>query len=89
MSEKQYDNEKKGVLFKNKERRDDKDPAYQGQCTVDGTEWWLAAWINETRDGKKYMSLRFTAKQAKDIKGAVTHKEPERRQPDFDDEIPF
>ena len=84
----QYDNNLRGVLFKNDEKRDGrKDPDYRGQCEIDGTQYWLSAWIKESqKDGRKFMSLSFQPKQAKDIRGAVAHKEPEF---DDDKDLPF
>lgn len=88
MSPKEYDDNLRGVLFRNEEMRPNKkDPEYRGQCEIDGKQYWIDAWINEGKQSKKkYMSLRFKAKLAKDIKGAIAHKEPAR---DFDDTIPF
>lgn len=81
-----YDNNLRGVLFKNDDRRNDRDPDYRGQCEIAGTQYWLSAWIKEAqKDGRKFMSLSFTPKQAKQISGAVAHKEPDFK----DDEIGF
>lgn len=52
-----YDNTNKGVLFKNKKKETDKHPDYNGSINIDGTDYWLSAWINEAQDGSKYMSL--------------------------------
>ena len=91
MSEKQYDNELCGALFKNNERRNDKDPDYRGQCEIDRVQYWISAWINESRkDGSKFMSLRFTPKQTREHKGAAKNP-PDKKSYDkpFDDEVPF
>ena len=76
-----YDNELKGVLFSNREhqRPGVKDPDYKGSATIEGTEYWLSAWIDVAKDGRKYMSLRFKAKEAKAAKPVE----------DFSDTIPF
>lgn len=73
-----------GALFKNDRKEKDTQADYKGTAKIDGVEYWLNAWINESRDGKKYMSLLFNPKE-------------ERREPkpkvvggtDYDDEIPF
>lgn len=85
-----YDNSMRGVLFRNDSKRaDKKDPDYRGQCEIDRKPFWIDAWINESqKDGSKFMALRFKPKLAKDIKGAVAHKEPEP-DGDFDQDIPF
>ena len=48
-----------GVLFK-AEKKSDKHPDYTGNCLVSGKKMYIAAWVNESKDGKKYMSLSFT-----------------------------
>jgi len=52
----QYDNTDKGVLFKNREKRTEKSPDYSGSLNVDGTEFFLDAWIREGKNGK-FMSV--------------------------------
>lgn len=86
----QYDNTNSGALFKN-EKEKESQPDYRGQINVNGTEFWLSAWIKSSKAGTKYMSLSVQPKQAKDIKGAVSHKEPPRpaSNPAFDDDVPF
>ena len=59
----QYDNNLKGALFKHKDAKDERDPAYRGQCEIDGVGYFIDAWINESKTGEKYMSLRFKAKE--------------------------
>jgi len=84
-----YDNNMSGVLFKNDDKREGKrDPDYRGNAEVNREQFWVNAWIKSSKDGRKYMSLSFQPKQAKDVKGAVTHKEtPPVDEPN--DEIPF
>lgn len=57
-----YDNNMRGVLFKNDRKENDKHPDYKGQCEIDGAEYWLSAWIKMGAKGK-FMSLSFTAKE--------------------------
>jgi uncharacterized protein (DUF736 family) len=71
-----YDNNLRGVLFKNDDKRDGrKDPDYRGNCEIGGQQYWLSAWIRESqKDGRKFMSLSFQPKQARETPGAVAHK---------------
>jgi hypothetical protein len=64
VSEKQYDNTNRGALFKNDRRTTDKHPEYTGTLNVNGTEYWLSAWV---RDGKrgKYFSMAVKPKEEK------------------------
>ena len=82
----EYDNNMRGVLFKNTRMRDGKkDPEYEGQAEIAGIQYWVKSWINVSKkDGSKFMSLKFEPKNnsAKaDTKAAVGA--------DFDDDIPF
>lgn len=72
-----YDNNNSGALFKNDDKESDRSPDYKGSAEVDRTQFWVNAWIKTSKAGKKYMSLSFTPKQAKDIKGAVASRTPE------------
>jgi hypothetical protein len=61
----EYSNELSGALFRNNDKRDGKkDPDYQGSCEIEGVEYWISSWINVSKAGTKYMSLKFKAKQA-------------------------
>lgn len=80
----QYDNNLRGVLFRNDRKESDKHPDYKGSCEIDGAEYWLSAWIKEGQKGK-FMSLSF---QAKDDKPKPKPKP--RSLDDFDDaSVPF
>jgi hypothetical protein len=77
-----YDNELKGVLFKNKDKRPDKkDADYRGNATINGIEYWVDSWVNDAKSGEKYMALKFKAKDQQ----APAKAEPEP----FSDDIPF
>lgn len=52
-----YDNKNKGVLFKNGNKETDRHPDYNGSINIDGTDYWLSAWLNTDKNGNKYMSL--------------------------------
>lgn len=84
-----YDNNLRGVLFRNDQKRDGKqDPDYRGQCEISGTEYWISAWINTSKtDSSKYMALKFQAKERKAQRAADSPAQPAAA--DFDDEIPF
>lgn len=58
----QYDNNLRGVLFKNDRKEKDSHPDYKGSCEIDGQEMWISAWIKEGQKGK-FMSLSFQPKE--------------------------
>jgi hypothetical protein len=86
MSNENYSNEMKGVLFNNiDKKRKESDRDYSGSCEIDGVEYWISSWINTPKSGgKKYMSLRFTKK---DEQSGSTDKPPTPLATDED--IPF
>ncbi len=72
-----YDNS--GILFKNDDKENERQPDYKGSITVNGAEYWLSAWLKDGTKGK-FMSLAVTPKEKKK---AEAEEEP------FDDDIPF
>jgi len=80
---KQYDNNNSGVLFKNDKEGNPKRPDYKGHGEIQGVEYWLSAWVKESQNGKKYMSLSFTLKDP--------NKDREYKTPKDDDSggLPF
>ena len=52
-----------GVLFKNDKKEQEKHPDYKGSIMVDGTEYWLSAWIKDGKSGK-FMGLAVSPKDA-------------------------
>ena len=81
----EYDNNQRGVLFRNKEKRDGKkDADYRGNATVEGVEYWLDAWVNEPKSGgDKFLSVKFKAKEQQAPKPTFA------AEPEFDDSLPF
>lgn len=74
-----YDNNNRGVLFKNDKGGNDKRPDYRGSATIDGVDLNVSAWIKRSqKTGDAYMSLSFEPK--KDA--------PKKRAPVMD-ETPF
>lgn len=72
-----------GVLFKNDRKETERHPDYTGNMTVKGVDYWLSAWVNEAKNGKKYFALKLTEKQAKPEKA-------EYRPADIDNhDLPF
>lgn len=59
----QYDNTNRGVLFKNDDKADEREPDYTGSLNVDGVEFFLDAWIKTAKSGRKFMSVRVKEKR--------------------------
>lgn len=49
-----------GALFKVNEKESDRHPDYTGKAMVGGAEYRLAGWLNESKNGTRYLSLAFS-----------------------------
>lgn len=78
----EYDNTNSGALFKNEDKETEKHPDYKGSVNVDGTEYWLSAWLKTSKKGTKFMSL---AVKPKDDKAPAKSRQTD----DDPDSIPF
>ena len=86
MAYQQKDNS--GSLFKNDRKESDTHPDYKGPALIGGIEHWLDAWINETSDGRKYMSVKFKPKDAQGG-GGTAPRTNRSFETDLEDDVPF
>ncbi len=78
-----FDNTNRGALFKNNRKESDTHPDYTGSLNVDGSEYFLNAWIKEGKNGK-FFSINIKPKTGS------SQSVPPRRAVEADDsEIPF
>ena len=87
----EYDDSNRGVLFRNDRKESDRHPDYKGSINVDGVEYWLSAWLKESKTGTKFMSLSVNPKQAP---AATPHEKAkangyQKQQEEWDQDIPF
>jgi uncharacterized protein (DUF736 family) len=82
----EYDNNMRGVLFRNEDKESDKHPDYKGQGEVDRKPVWISAWIKTSKKGSKFMSLSFQYKTAQ--QGGSPNRQ-ERPAPMPDPDEPF
>lgn len=86
----QYDNTNTGALFANDKRETDKHPTHTGSINVNGVEYWLSAWVRESKTGKKFFSMAVKPKDnAIPAKNRSNSAPEEAKADDFDDDIPF
>lgn len=52
-----------GVLFANDKKDNERAPNYKGNIMVDGTEYWLSAWVKEGKSGK-FLGLAVSPRDA-------------------------
>jgi len=90
----QKDNE--GALFRNDRRETDSHPNARGSATIvcscgARTAYWVSAWTNTVRQGERegdrYQSLKFKAKDDQPARRAQSAPPPAT--PEEDDDIPF
>lgn len=72
-----YDNTNSGALFKNnRKEQGSNQPDMTGVLDVEGTDYRVSAWSNESKAGTNYLSLRVTEKQESD--GDTEQKDSKR-----------
>jgi len=79
--------ENSGALFRNKRKEQETHPDYKGEMNVDGKMFWLNAWLNTSKTGEKYFSMRLTPKEEQREKPSL--RVVGSNDPDPNDEIPF
>jgi hypothetical protein len=87
-----YDNTNTGALFRNNDKTEEHEtwPDYRGNINVDGTEYWLSAWLKTSKNGVRYMSLSIKPKNADTAKPKNgTARSAGGGSDPFDDTIPF
>tara|TARA_R110000824_G_scaffold23317_2_gene83899 strand:+ start:1125 stop:1361 length:237 start_codon:yes stop_codon:yes gene_type:complete len=77
----EYDNNNRGVLFKNDRKEKDSHPDYRGNIEIEGKEFYIKGWKKESKKGTAFLSL------AVDAKSAAAPKAPS--QVDANDTDPF
>ena len=82
---KQFDNNLRGVLFKNDRKESENHPDYKGSCEINGAEFWLSAWIKTGEKGK-FMSLSFSAKE---VSAPKKQDKPAKAASISDEDLPF
>ena len=89
-----YDNTNTGLLRRNDNKTEDRQPDFNGSCNVDGTEYRIAGWIREAgpnskTPGRKYFSLKFTAKDQAVSYAPKPSPQPANAAPGFNNDLPF
>jgi hypothetical protein len=86
MTRQEYDNEMRGVLFRNKNKHSEKSPDYTGTCEIEGKELRIAGWKQHKKsDGEMYLSLAFSFKEDEGQRAAPGGAQEEHTE----DDIPF
>lgn len=76
-------------LFRNEEKKSDQHADYKGNGKINGREYWASAWINTSKTGQKYMSIKFKPKEEQTYKRQSYEEAVSSIEIDPSDEIPF
>jgi hypothetical protein len=67
MNENQNSNQRgakfKGSAGQNKNKEKSTHPDFKGSQTIDGKDYWVAAWVNRNDDGSPWLSIEHEAKE--------------------------
>ena len=84
------ENKNGGVLFRNDKKTTEQHPDYTGNITIDGKEYYLSAWVNESaRTGQKYFALKTKLKEATPATTTAPAQPQTSTIPDPVDDLPF
>ena len=93
MSDKQWDDTNRGVMFDNDKAGNPNRPDYKGTINVEGTEYRISAWHKKSKGGVPFISMSV---QPKTENGQYNQQErrpiPAVNQPvdsAFNDDVPF
>ena len=75
--------ENRGSLFRNKDKDGPKHPDFTGSANVNGATLRIAGWNEESKNGKKYLSLAFSEPQN------GSGSSPDKVQAPVEDDFPF
>ena len=81
---KQYNDDNKGAIFKNHRKETETQPDYKGNVNVlEAGDHWLSLWVNTSKKGEKYFSIKATKKDA------IAPAKPVQAEAVADEDIPF
>lgn len=92
MAKQEFDNRKRGVLFKNDRKQKDTDPDFSGEITLpDGTTHFLSGWKHKHKDMGSYVRMSIgdekTGSKGGDKGGFSKKKAPKTKTTDDDDDM--
>lgn len=91
----EYDNTNRFTLFKNDRKQTEKHPDYTGELDVNGTKYFIDAWLKTAKTGSKFFSGSIKAKFAPNRTKPVddgyreTPKKAAAQDNYHDDDLPF
>jgi len=62
-----FDNTNRGAIWRNTEKRDDKDRDFKGSINIDGVEYWISGWSKKQGDNPNAPSVRFSVQRKEEV----------------------
>ena len=84
----EYDNELRGVLFRNDRKDKETQPDHKGNCQIDGVEYWISAWVNVKPSGRRQVLQNPVPAQGSGSRQCRYAPCPSRERV-VDDDLPF
>ena len=56
------DKNNQGAFFVNDKRATDQHPHYSGSVNIEGVDYYVSIWANQSKEGKKFWSMKFKPK---------------------------
>jgi hypothetical protein len=79
-----FDNNLRGVLFKNNKEGNEKRPDIRGQCEINGVQYRIAGWHQYSKSRTPFYALQLEV-----MKPTEAKEKPRDEDDDFNDSIPF
>lgn len=73
----QYDDNMRGVLYKNNQKTEAKHPGARGRAMIDNVWYWVSSWTQHTKTtGERYQSLAFTRMTDEEVEKYINKSAP-------------
>jgi hypothetical protein len=73
----QYDDNMRGVLYKNNQKTEAKHPGARGRAMIDNVWFWVSSWTQHTKaTGERYQSLAFTKMTDEEVQKYINKAAP-------------
>lgn len=63
-----YDNTNSGAIFINDKQGNEKRPDYTGKLNVEGKQFYISAWVKDSNQGNKFLSISIKPSEFKTAK---------------------
>jgi hypothetical protein len=83
-----FDNNNRGSIWKNEDRKSETHPQFKGSAEVNGVEYWVSGWLRKADANPKAPAMSFSF-QAKEQQSAPKPAQAPANDFDSGEDIPF